>query len=190
MSVELIIEFKKGNVKAREEIFKLVHKPLYIYALQFISDEMQSEEIVHDCFLKLIEKTNYEYTDMKGLMSVLYKIAGNACKDYLRRTQRDTRTKDEYQYITSKADNGENGIEEEERFARLMETINRIIPLQPDQRRQVLEYMIAFKSAKEIAVLMNINISGVYKHRDAFKEYMQKFEGIDPDDLPFFSSDF
>ena len=186
MSVELIISFKEGNVKAREEVFKLVYPPLYFYACKLTTDEMTANIIVVDTYLKFIEKTHYEFDNIRGLKNILYKIVGNACKDHLRTVGRDRQNLDQYLSITSDTDKGGNGMEEEERFTRLMNAIADAIPQQPEQRRQVLEYMIEDKSAREIAELMNINKSGVYKHRDAFIDYLHKKEGIDPKDLPAF----
>jgi FixJ family two-component response regulator len=54
---------------------------------------------------------------------------------------------------------------------------------QSGQRRQVLDYMVENKNANEISTLMGIHRSGVYKHRDAFIEYLQKVEGIDAKDV-------
>lgn len=186
MNVDLIISFNKGDAKARKEVFELVYRSLCSYAFQLTANEMEAEEIASDSIRKVFMSPDYKFNNIQEIKNLLYTITKNACKDHLRKTGREIKNMYEYKLIASETDRGENGMDEEERFTRLMKAIDDAIPQQPEQRKQVLEYMIQDKSAKEIAELMNIHISGVYKHRDAFIEYLHKHEGLDPNVLPAF----
>ena len=137
-------------------------------------------------FMKFfIKKDEYVYYDLKALTSILIEINRNTCFAHLRRLERENKSKSEYRFIAPKTDQLEDTTEIDEECARLVDAIKKAIPKQPDKRRQVLEMLIQGKDANEIARIMNIHVSGVYKHRDEFKKYLKEVEGIDPRDLPY-----
>lgn len=181
----LIQRFKEGDEEARKRIYEMVYQPLFYCALQLTADEMKAEDIVQESFVKFIGKTDYEYKDIKSLKNILFRIVTNACLDYLRWLERENRGMSEFRLISRKTEQVDNTVHVENEYANLIDTIMKAIPRQPKKRRQVLEYFMQFKEPKEIAMLMNINITGVYKHRDKFIEHLQKEKGIDPNDLPW-----
>lgn len=184
----ILKRFREGDDDARRIIYKKVFKPLFHYALKLVSDTMKAEDMVQDSFVKFIERknNNYKYDNLKELMNILYEITRNTCLDHIRKRDREDKGMSEYRSILQDTERLENTLHVESEYAVLVESIMRAIPKQPDQRRQVLEYMLIHgKNAREIAMLMDIHVSGVYKHRDAFKEYLQKEEGINPNDLPW-----
>ena len=187
MSEAIIIKkFKDGDPKARQTIYEMVFPLLLKYAKRLIGDEIKAEDIVQESWVKLLGMKDHKYKDLNGLKRLLYTITKNVCMDHLRKVKRENKGNNEYGFISAKTDQLENAVNIEAEYALLIEIIWKAIPLQPDQRRQVLEYMlIQGKEVKEIGELMGINKSGVYKHRDAFKEYLVKEEGIDPNDLPW-----
>jgi len=186
--VAIIRRFKEGDEGAKTIIYERVYKPLFHYAEKLVSDTMKAEDMVQDSFVKFIERknNNYKYDNLKELMNILYEITRNTCLDHIRKCDRENKGKSEYRLMLQETVQLEDTLNVESEYARLIEVIMRAIPQQPEQRKQVLEYMLIHgKNAREIALLMDIHVSGIYKHRDAFKEYLQNEEGIDPNVLPW-----
>jgi RNA polymerase sigma factor (sigma-70 family) len=182
----LIQSFKDGDQQAIKMIFELVSKTLLLQATKLTADEMMSEDMVLVSIMKfIIKKDDYVYYDMKALTSILIEITRNTCLDHLRKLERENKSMSEYRFIAPKTVQLEEATDVDEEYARLVDTIIRAIPKQPDKRRQVLEMLTEGKDANEIARIMNIHVSGVYKHRDEFKKYLKEVEEIDPRDLPY-----
>lgn len=71
----LIQSLKKGSTKAFDRIYKIYSKRLYLYSLQFTKSQEESEEIVHDVFVKLWtnrEKIRQEET-LRSLLFIMTK---------------------------------------------------------------------------------------------------------------------
>lgn len=72
---QLIRSLKKGSGKAFDSIYKMYAKRLYVYSLQFTKSPEESEEIVHDVFVKLWterEKIRQEET-LRSLLFIMTK---------------------------------------------------------------------------------------------------------------------
>jgi RNA polymerase sigma factor (sigma-70 family) len=179
----LIIKFKEGNVEARRSVYERVYPPLLSLASRLTKDKMQAEEIVQDSFMKILNKKDYEYKNIKELMKILYSITYRACMDHLRKVDRENKGMSKYRMDVTHQEPTDDTLNVEKEFSILVAVIKTALLKQPKKRRQVIEYLIDGKDPKEIAELMNINQSGVYKHRDAFKEYLIEKEGIDLEDL-------
>jgi len=71
----LIQSLKKGSTKAFDRIYKIYSKRLYLYSLQFTKSQEESEEIVHDVFVRLWtnrEKIRQEET-LRSLLFIMTK---------------------------------------------------------------------------------------------------------------------
>ncbi len=66
-----------------ESLYKFYYRPLCIYALHYLGDEMLAEDIVQDCFIKFWEKSKTE--KIAHPKSYLYMMVRNASLDSLRR---------------------------------------------------------------------------------------------------------
>lgn len=72
---DLILSLKKGSEKAFDSIYQIYAKRLYAYSLQFTKSPEESEEIVHDVFVKLWtdrEKIRQEET-LRSLLFIMTK---------------------------------------------------------------------------------------------------------------------
>ena len=64
-----------------ETLFKKLYKPLCLYALHYLGDDLNSaEDIVEDCFVKLWEH------EPRNQEAYLYATVRNACIDFLRKS--------------------------------------------------------------------------------------------------------
>jgi RNA polymerase sigma-70 factor (ECF subfamily) len=69
---------KSGDEKALEMLFKEYYQPLCRYAMSYLEDPADAEEVVQNCFIKLWEKR--EKIDIQSsVKSYLYQIIRNAC---------------------------------------------------------------------------------------------------------------
>jgi len=73
---DLIARFKSGDMAAFQKIYDAFCKPLYRFALSYMKDSFDVEEIVQDVFLKLWEKRD-EVDELKSFKSYLYRITVN-----------------------------------------------------------------------------------------------------------------
>ncbi len=70
-----------------ESLYRFYYRPLCLYALHYLEDEMQVEDVVQDCFIKFWEKSVQE--EVEHPKQYLYRMVRNACMDVLRRTPGD-----------------------------------------------------------------------------------------------------
>ncbi len=70
------------------EIYNLYKKELYVYILRFTHSQETTEDIIQDCFERLIAYSKkYELVD-GYIRSFLYKTAHNLCINYIKRRQK------------------------------------------------------------------------------------------------------
>ena len=79
----LLLSLRNGEKKAFEEIYTDFFGVLYNLSIQYLHDDMVSEEIVQDTFMKLWE-IRHTLKDRFNLRNFLYTITKNNCLNYLR----------------------------------------------------------------------------------------------------------
>ena len=79
----LLLSLRNGEKKAFEEIYTDFFGVLYNLSIQYLHDDMVSEEIVQDTFMKLWE-IRHTLNDRFNLRNFLYTITKNNCLNYLR----------------------------------------------------------------------------------------------------------
>ena len=94
---ELMEEFKAGNEKAFEELYKRYYKYIYSLIMRLTSDNELSEDLTDEAFLKLIQyKLSYK-PSKSTFKNWLYSIAINTYKEYIRK-HHPTKRIDEHLY--------------------------------------------------------------------------------------------
>ena len=73
---ELIRIFKKGDIKAFEELFKRYNKKLYAFLFHLLNSKEDAEEIVQETFIKIWEKRD-DFIEGYSFSSFLFTIAKN-----------------------------------------------------------------------------------------------------------------
>ncbi len=66
-----------------ESLYRFYYRPLCMYAMHYLADEMMVEDVVQDCFIKFWEKSKTE--KIASPKSYLYMMVRNACLDTLRK---------------------------------------------------------------------------------------------------------
>ena len=63
----LLERLKVGDETALKEIFDIYYMPLCIYSVQFTEQELESEDIVQDLFIRIWEKRLYQNITQLGM---------------------------------------------------------------------------------------------------------------------------
>lgn len=183
--MDILSKFNEGDPEAEKPIYELFVKDLVMNAFLLTTDFMVAEELANDSFIKLFGKKDIKFENLESLKRYLNRIVHNACIDYLKKKHRDDKNQLSYQYVSESTEEIEDRSLEEQRVD-MLRKIGRAIDEQPPKRKQVMVYLLReFKEPAEVALLMDIHVSGVYEHRNAFKSYLFNTYGIDGDSLPF-----
>lgn len=80
----LMLRYQKGEVRAFEVLLSRHRKPVFNFILRFVGDKAQSEDLLQECFLRIIKGAD-NYQRQAKFTTWLYTIARNLCVDASRR---------------------------------------------------------------------------------------------------------
>ena len=83
---QLINQLRQRDPQALEQVFKRYSNKIYRLALSLLHDEVQSDGVVQDTFLKLIEHID-QFEGRSSIGTWLYRVAYNECQMRLRRSK-------------------------------------------------------------------------------------------------------
>lgn len=180
-----IQKFNEDDPKAKKAIYTLFASQLILFAFRFTSNKMVAEEIVHDSLMKAFKNLK-QFKDVEAIKAFLYLTTRHACIDYLRKAEREKQIMSDYKYIIQDNAEMEDAVQREQAHTELIAVIRQAMEEQPKKRKEAVEYLYKYnKQPKEVAELMKINVSGVYKHRDEFIMYLNEVKGIETKRLRF-----
>jgi RNA polymerase sigma-70 factor (ECF subfamily) len=181
---ELFDQIKSGDQKALELLFSIYFPRLNDFARNVVKDDVISQDIVQDVFVKIWEKR----ADIESinLEAFLFRLVRNRCIDYIKHLKVVNNRMHEIQ-ISSKYEelyridfigNEPFVLIEKELKTKIEETIKRL----PERCREVfiLSRLNGLKN-KEIAEKLNINIKNVERH---LSRAMQAFRENFKEELP------
>lgn len=155
---ELVHLLQRGNVKAFDLLFEGYSSKLFGFALKYLKNEADAEELVQEVFVKVWENRQALKSEL-SFKSYLFTIALNKIRKhfnkkatslrYLESLRNDTEFND-YQSIND--DNYDSALHQ----------INLIIEQMPPRRRNIfMKSKLEGKSSKEIAAELNISAGTV-----------------------------
>lgn len=180
----LFDQIKSGDQKALELLFSIYFPRLNDFARNVVKDDVISQDIVQDVFVKVWEKrADIESINLEGF---LFRLVRNRCIDYIKHLKVVNNRMQEIQ-ISSKYEelyridfigNEPYVLIEQELKLKIEKTIHSL----PERCREVfiLSRMNGLKN-KEIAENLNINIKNVERH---LSRAMQSFRKNFSEDLP------
>lgn len=181
---ELFDKIKIGDQQALEMLFSVYFPRLNDFARNVVKDDVISQDIVQDVFVKVWEKKSE--IESINLEAYLFRLVRNRCIDYIkhlkvvneRMQQIQISSKYEELYRIDFIGNEPYVLIEQELKLKIEKTINRL----PDRCREVfiLSRMNGLKN-KEIAEKLNINIKNVERH---ISRAMQSFRENFSEELP------
>lgn len=181
---ELFDQIKFGDQKALETLFSIYFPRLNDFARNVVKDDVISQDIVQDVFVKVWEKKS-EIENI-NFEAFLFKMVRNRCIDYIKHLKVVNNRMQEIQ-ISSKYEelyridfvgNEPYVLIEQELKLKIEKTIQSL----PDRCREVfvLSRMNGLKN-KEIAEKLGINIKNVERH---LSRAMQSFRENFSEELP------
>jgi RNA polymerase sigma-70 factor (ECF subfamily) len=85
--IQLIQAFKEGKDQALITILDLFHQPIVFFAQRLTDNQMESEEIASDIFMKLF-KLHSNFETITNIKAFLYISTRNACLNWLKKNKK------------------------------------------------------------------------------------------------------
>jgi len=151
---DLISRFKSGDMAAFKKIYDSFSKPLYRFALSYMKDSFEAEEIVQDVFLKLWEKRD-EIDEQKSFKSYLYRITVNKIFNELK--HRVVKRKYD-QHLLNIDQVSEETPESSLQFQELNNKLEHILSKLPEQQRNIF-IMSRWQGLSNAEIAQNLSLS-------------------------------
>lgn len=138
--------------------FDLHHKSLCYFANRLVKDDLQSEDIVAECFVKLWERRE-DFGTEQNVKAFLYISCRNACLNYLKHLKVKTTVQKVY---LEQLEKGEDSILYQIIKTEVLEIVNKEVEELPEKMRDIFK-LIYFNGKKtdEIAVELNLSVQTV-----------------------------
>jgi RNA polymerase sigma-70 factor (ECF subfamily) len=146
---EILRLIARGDEEVFEQLFHSRYARLVIFALKFISDRMQAENVVQMVFIKLWEKR--KELKIESLNAYLMMAVRNSCINEIKRTRYHLSVEDQLQLPM--VEDEESGIKEE-----LLDKIDKAINEMPPQRQKIFK-MSRFNGLKYKEIASELGIS-------------------------------
>ena len=91
-------EFKKGDPRALQVIFRQFYAPLCLFAERMLHDRPAAEDIVGDTFVKLWNR-HTDFENLQNVKAFLYITTRNASLNLLKQMQRESLSKKQLAYV-------------------------------------------------------------------------------------------
>lgn len=141
--------------KEIERLFEKHAKGLCAYALTFLGNEEDAEDVVQDVFMRFWEQENTQFSDEKAAKSYLYNSVRNACLDLL-----EKKTPKRYNIDELK----QEIIEEEsaQYDEQVFEEVQRELALLPEQTKRIINCVFTRgMKYKDVADELNVSVNTV-----------------------------
>jgi len=140
------------------ELYNRHHKELVNYANSFVEDKEVAEDIVHDCYAKILthkDKDKFVKMEPDKLQAYVYRMIKNSCLNYLRKKKKGL----DPELVKIRLFNDLTPEEQEALTIRLkvLEKFYRLLPGLADQDKKILDlYYGKGLTAKEVAEILEI----------------------------------
>lgn len=168
---EIVKRFKEGDVLSFDRLFNKYHKKVYYFALSYLKNKEDAEEIVQEVFLS-IWRCREQINEYYAFNRYLFKITYNAiCKSF--RKQASNKKQAENLLKEMVLEDGSTNIEIE--YNNLFETARSYIEKLPVRQKSVLLLSINEQFTNEqIAKKLNISKKTVDNHLTKAKAFLKK----------------
>ena len=155
---QLLQEMQANNMFAFDELYKRYHKRLFHFANYILKTKEDSENIVHEVFLKLWENRH----KIEKIKPYLFSIAYNSAISLIRKRISEQKFID---HLKSLPERWEEPVNINLEYDELHDQAKKIISTLPSRQREV--YLLSREEGltyKEIADKMNISVNTVENH--------------------------
>lgn len=166
-----IKNLKKGDVLSFDEIFKRYNKKVYCFALSYLKNREEAQDVVQEVFMNL-----WRYRDQINEYYVfskyLFKITYNATCKRFRKQASDKKQMEEVARNSNLEDNSTN-LEIE--YNSLVETANAIIEKMPARQKKIFLLSVNDQlTTEQIAQQLNISKKTVENYLSKVKTSLKK----------------
>lgn len=165
---DLIDRYKKGKDKeiVIKELYCRHKDSLHAYIFSMVKCPELSSDILHDVFIKVIDKMDDHYIDKGKWLGWVMRIAYNATIDHFRKQKKLSDVNvlvdlsydhnDYFDNVISDISNPQEDMESKEELVRLQEFINKL----PEEQKTVVILRTYYEmSFKEIAKMMKTSVN-------------------------------
>lgn len=174
-----ITEFiKTGNITSFEKIFRFYSPRLRKYALHFLNDEEEVNDLIQDVFVQLWTKRK-DLNDEKNVESLLFTVIRNKCLNLIKKSiveekfiERQTHLESERLYFLSFNDPDEYKSMQDQLNTELKKAMDSM-----SERCRTAFHLrwIEGKKQREISEIMDISMTMVNKHLTKGLEITREF---------------
>ena len=164
-------QLKNGNEAVFEKIFRDYYGKLCGYAVKYVAEKDQAEEIVQELFYTIWSKRSALVITI-SVEAYLFRAVRNACLNYLKhlkvRAQHENSIRDSSYPLT-------DSVHETLELLELQQKIDEAIELMPNERRKIFKLSrIEGLKYKEIADQLNISIKTVEAQMGKALEFLRE----------------
>ncbi len=151
---EILAAFTKNIDEGGELLFRRYYKPLVMFSISLLEDDVASEDIVQDVFYRFIRGKVYTRVVANALGTFLFRSVRNACMNKIRNTRKFSTLETLFPEVA-----------EEEAITvspELIEAIHMAIEALPEKTRNVIHaVVIERKRYKEAAEQLEVSVNTV-----------------------------
>ncbi len=166
---DILERFKAGDSYAYEKLYRLYREDAFRFCNYILKDKSESENIIHDVFLKIWIKRSYVNPDL-NFKSYLLTIVKNHVVDYYKEERKNRFLKEKFREIASEHMRINNEYKEE-RIEKIKEEIGNL----SERKKEIftLNYEEGL-SYKEISNQLNISFNTVKNHLVISKQIIRE----------------
>lgn len=154
---ELVKLLQKGNVLAFDSLFEVYSPKLYGFALKYLQNESDAEELVQEVFVVVWENRQMLKSEL-SFKSYLFTIALNRIRKHFNKKATSLRYLETLTYESEITDSQLI----QDNYESVLQQINLIIERMPQRRREIFtKSKLEGKSSKEIAAELDITTGTV-----------------------------
>ncbi len=158
--IKLVEGLKKNDISCFDDLFEKYSDKLYRFAMHYLKNENEAEEIVQDVFVKVWENRKKLNTEL-SFKSFIFTIAHNLILKYFRNIAYHQSFVNEQILKKSTESNDESRIE----YNFVLQEVNKLIEDLPDKKRIIfVKNKIDGLTSTEIAKQLNLSKSTVDNH--------------------------
>jgi RNA polymerase sigma-70 factor (ECF subfamily) len=167
----IIKNLKEGDVLSFDHIFKKYHKKVYYFAISYLKNKEEAEDVVQEVFMNLW-KYRDQINEYYVFSKYLFKITYNAtCKKFRKQASDKKQLEETLQNILIE----DNSTNLEIEYNNLLETSNILIDKLPSRQKSI--FLLSLKEQltnEQIAQQLNISIKTVENYLAAAKTSLRK----------------
>jgi RNA polymerase sigma-70 factor (ECF subfamily) len=171
----LILELKRGNAKAFEELYFRYHARLYYFTYKIIRNNQEAEGLVQEVFIAIWENRE-KLDENKSFSSFVFRIARNKVLNIIKKQL----TQKVYRKYILNNDKDWTDLREDIESTEFMDLIQKTIDLLPERTKEIFllsrnDGMTYIEIAQKLNTTENVVDHEIRKALQKIKEFLNKY---------------